>query len=178
MELPKTVTIDLYPDMKAKALGSGAAWTPANTITYTHIAEVYNQGYQCDSFHELAHIFSYHFPNNATGDGVNLVEAFAVYFERDNRQMQPIIEDMTQQLNAGNLRSLDQILLDGYTAPPDAMAFIDYLLRKDLNKYKVFYVRVRLADSVADLEKACLEIYETDLKGLELQWHSSLSKNN
>ena len=62
MELPKRIRIDLYPDMRAKGLGSGTKWTPANTVNNAHIAEVHSETNKTDPHHELAHIFSYYFP--------------------------------------------------------------------------------------------------------------------
>lgn len=95
MDLPEIVTIDLYPDMEAKALGSGTTWTPANTRSNKHICEVYNEEYQCDPYHELAHIFSYHFANYSSNRG-GIVESFAAYFESNNMAV-----DVTKKIRHG-----------------------------------------------------------------------------
>jgi hypothetical protein len=106
MDLPAIVTIDLYPDMKAKGLGSGTTWTPANTVTNTHIAEVYNESTRVDSNHELAHIFTYHF---GSGGGV-LREPFAVSCEA-YYDIPKMMEAARQRLSQGKLGSLESILL-------------------------------------------------------------------
>ncbi|MHC4433154.1 MAG: hypothetical protein ACYTBS_15030, partial [Planctomycetota bacterium] len=100
MELPVTVRIDLYPDMEAKALGSGPRWTPANTRNARHICELYSKTYQCDPFHELAHIFSYHFPGYGSNRG-GIVEAFAAYFEPHNMPANETREILKQRLSKG-----------------------------------------------------------------------------
>ncbi len=173
MELPKTVTIDLYSDMEAKGLGSGTYYTPANTVTNTHIAEVYNQSYQCDAYHELAHIFSYNFPQTGGSVREGLIESFAQYFEPDNFQIGPAIAKVRQKLSDGNLRPLHDIILNDSNGE-DEFVLIDFLLKKDLARFKRFHVSIMRAEGVEDLEMACQEIYQTGLKGLEKQWHDSL----
>ena len=170
MELPVTVTIDLYPDMEAKALGSGTKWTPANTVNNRHIAEVYNEAYQCDAYHELTHIFSYHFG----GGGGGLCEAFAAYCEPD-ADMAEATQRPKQKLEEGKLRPLHEILR--VTGNGDEnMAFIDYLLKRDLETFKKFYVSTTRAKNVGDLEKAAREVFKKDLKALERQWHEYLKR--
>ncbi|MHC4604220.1 MAG: hypothetical protein ACYS6W_12915, partial [Planctomycetota bacterium] len=109
MKLPETVTIDLYPDMESKGLGSGTTWTPCNTRTNKHICEVYSQTYQCDAYHELAHIFSYHFQNYSSNRG-GIVEAFAAYFEPHNMQIDTVKDTLQKRLGEGKLSSLDKVL--------------------------------------------------------------------
>ncbi|MEJ2704440.1 MAG: hypothetical protein P8Z79_18545 [Sedimentisphaerales bacterium] len=174
MELPEIVTIDLYPDMEAKGLGSGTTWTPANTRTNKHICEVYDEQYQCDPFHELAHIFSYHFPGYGSNQG-GIVEAFAAYFEPNNMRIGPTRQILRRQLSQGELSSLDKILLSS-SSSQELVILIDFLLNKDVEKFKAFYVRVTRTRSKAGMEKACRQIYGTDLKGLERQWHEYLNQ--
>jgi hypothetical protein len=176
MQLPKTVTIDLYPDMEAKGLGSGTTWTPCNTRTNTHICEVYSQAYQCDAYHELAHIFSYHFPDYGSNRG-GIVEAFAAYFEPHNMPVGETKETLKGKLREGKLSSLGEILLSDNSSE-ELVLVIDFLLKKDSEKFKRFYVRVTLAKKHKDLEKAVRQIYQTSLEGLEQQWHQFLNESN
>ncbi len=175
MELPVIVTIDLYPDMEAKALGSGTKWTPANTRSNKHICEVYNQAYQCDPYHELAHIFSYHFQNYSSNRG-GIVEAFAAYFEPNNFQIDRVRETLQQKLREGKLSSLDKVLQSD-SSGEELVMVIDFLLKKDIEKFKKFYVCVTRSQKRANLEKASQEIYGTDLKGLEKQWHEYINQS-
>ena len=102
------VTVDLYPDGQAKGLGSGTYYTPANTVTDTHIAEVYNSSYQCDIYHELAHIFSYRFGD--TGPAApGLIENFAEYFEHQNMNLDDKRQAVRRQLGEGKLRPLNDL---------------------------------------------------------------------
>jgi hypothetical protein len=141
MQLPKTVTIDLYPDMEAKGLGSGTTWTHANTVTNTHIAEVYNVADQCDRYHELAHVFSYHFPNRGTKSGNGaLSEGFADFFEDHSKDLNPVREAVKQELAQGTLKPLAEVVLTDAPAGPMFTLF-DFLIRKDVEKFKAWYVR-------------------------------------
>jgi prepilin-type processing-associated H-X9-DG protein len=173
MELPETITVDLYPDMQAKGLGSGTYYTAANTVNNKHIAEVYNSSYQCDIYHELAHIFSYHFGDHGeTAPG--LTEDVAEYFEHHNMNLDDQRRSVRRQLNEFQLRLLEELLLSENTCP-EHLLIIDFLLRRNLEKFKAFYVRVTHAEDAADLEKASKEIYGVGLKVLERQWHESLA---
>ncbi len=176
MELPKTVTIDLYPDMEAKALGSGTTWTPCNTRSNKHICEVYGEEFQCDSYHELAHIFSYHFPDYSSNQG-GIVEAFAAYFEPYNMPVDDTKKILRQKLREGKLSSLGEILLSE-SSSEELVGLIDFLLTKDVEKFKKFYVCVTNAKHLADLEKASQQIYDINLKSLEKQWHEFLDEPN
>ncbi|MHC4456676.1 MAG: M56 family metallopeptidase [Planctomycetota bacterium] len=176
MELPETVTIDLYPDMEAKGLGSGTTWTPANTVTDKQIAEVYNESYQADAYHELAHIFAYNFGNVSVSGGEPFVEAFAVYFEAHNINHNIARKSLSRKLNEGKLTSLSEILLLVHGSEENII-LIDFLLKKDLERFKSFYNRVVCSKDSDDLEKACQEVYQTDLKGLEEQWHEFIKGN-
>lgn len=175
MELPVTVRIDLYPDMEAKALGSGTTWTPANTRNNKHICEVYNEEYQCDSFHELAHIFSYHFPNYSSNKG-GIVEAFAAYFEPNNMPIPETKEFVRNKLSEGKLNSLAEIL-QSQSSSQQLVVLIDFLLEKDVEEFKEFYVQVTRSQKKDDLENAVQKVYGTDLSGLEKQWHEYLNKD-
>ena len=174
MELPVVVTIDLYPDMEAKALGSGTTWTPANTRSNKHICEVHNEAYQCDAYHELAHIFSYHFPDYSSNRG-GIVETFAAYFEPHNML---VVEKKTlrRKLREGKLSSLREILLLD-SSSEELVVLIDFLLKKDVEKFKKFYVYVTRSQKKADLEKASQRIYGTFLKDLEKQWHEFVNQS-
>jgi hypothetical protein len=175
MELPVTVTIDLYPDMEAKALGSGTTWTPANTRSNKHICEVYNEGYQCDPYHELAHIFSYHFPNYRSNQG-GIVEAFAAYFEPNNMQIGPTKKILKRQLNEGKLSSLLEVL-QSQSSSEEIVILIDFLLKKDVEKFKQFYVLITESQKV-EIEKAVRQVYGTGLNDLEKQWHEFINQDN
>ena len=175
MELPVIITIDLYPDLEAKALGSGTKWTPANTRSNKQICEVYDEQYQCDPFHELAHIFSYYFPGYGSNKG-GIVEAFAAYFEPHNMVIGPTRQILKRQLNQGKLKPLDEVLLSN-SSNQELVILIDFLLNKDVEKFKAFYVLVTRTRNKAGMEKACQQIYGTDLKGLEKQWHEYINQD-
>lgn len=176
MGLPVTVTIDFYPDMEAKGLGSGTTWTPANTRSNKHICEVYNEEYQCDPYHELAHIFSYHFANYSSNRG-GIVESFAAYFEPNNMTVDVTKEILKRQLSEGKLSSLVEILQSDNSSQ-ELVILIDFLLAEDVEKFKKFYVSVTRSHKKSDLEKTFRQIYGTDLKGLEKQWHEFINLNN
>ena len=176
MELSVTVTIDLYPDMEAKGLGSGTTWTPANTRSNKHLCEVYNEQYQCDPYHELAHIFSYHFPNYSSNRG-GIVESFAEYFEPDNMQVDKVKQILKSRLHKGNLSSLEEVL-SWQNSSEELVMLIDFLLEKDVEKFKEFFVRITQAEKKEDLEKTSQQIYGSDLKGLEKQWHEFINQDN
>jgi hypothetical protein len=175
MELPQVVTIDLYRDMEAKALDTGTTYTPANTRSNRHIAEVCSRECQCDPYHELAHIFSYHFPNYSSKPR-GLVEAFAVYFGPGNMEVDDAKESLKRRMIQGKLKSLGEILLLDIVCEENVV-LIDFLLRKDVEKFKKFYVCVGGVKQHEDLEKACQGIYETDLKALERLWHEFISQS-
>jgi hypothetical protein len=175
MELPVTVTIDLYPDMEAKGLGSGTTWTPANTRSNKHICEVFNEEYQCDPYHELAHIFSYHFPNYNSNQG-GIVEAFAAYFEPNNMQIDPTKKILKRQLSEGKLPSLLEVL-QSQSSDHELVILIDFLLKKDVQKFKQFYVIITKSQK-PDIEKAVLQIYNIDVKDMEEQWHEFINRDN
>jgi hypothetical protein len=175
MELPVIVTIDLYPDMEAKGLGSGTTWTPANTRSNKHICEVCNEQYQCDPFHELAHIFSYHFPNYSSNQG-GIVEALAAYFEPDNMQIGPTKKILERQLSEGKLPPLMDVL-QSESSSQELVILIDFLLKKDVEKFKQFYVLITKSQK-ADIEKAIRQIYGMDVKELEKQWHEFINRHD
>jgi hypothetical protein len=170
MDLPVIVTIDLYPDMEAKGVGSGTTWTPANTVNNKHIAEVYSDsGRNVDPCHELAHIFTFHFG----GGGEGLSEPFAAYAETDFN-LPRTTETVRLRLKEGRLGSLYEVLSSpGPT--DDNTLFIHYLIKRDLAKFKQFYVRTTQSQNRDDLERASHETYGTDLAGLERDWHSWLT---
>jgi len=176
MELPEIVTIDLYPDMEAKGLGSGTTWTPANTRNNKHICEVYNEGYKCDSYHELAHIFSYHFPGFSSNKG-GIVESFAAYFEPENMKIEPTKRLLREQLKEGKLPSLVEVL-QSESSSQELVILIDFLLNKDVEKFKEFYVNVTKSQEKASIEKALRQIYEIEPKELEQQWHEYINQEN
>ena len=175
MELPEIVTIDLYPDMEAKALGSGTKWTPCNTRTNKHVCEVYDESYQCDTYHELAHIFSYHFPDYRCNRG-GLVEAFAAYFEPHNMPIPETKQTLRRALQEGKLNALGEVLHSGSSSEELVIA-IDFLLSKDADKFKKLYVRATCAEDVQDLEKAAQGIYGMDLQGLDKAWREFINQS-
>jgi beta-lactamase regulating signal transducer with metallopeptidase domain len=176
MDLPETVTIDLYPDMEAKGLGSGTLWTPANTVNDKQIAELYNEAYQCDPYHELAHLFSCRFSRNGSVSN-HIVEPFAAYFEsyyrKGGRDIQR--EILRRRLDEGELSSLKDILV-AEGPPSEKIVAIDFLLKydKDVEKFKKLYGST---GSAADLEKASLEVYGQTLEELEHDWSQFLRKS-
>jgi hypothetical protein len=176
MDLPEIVTIDLYPDMEAKGLGSGTTWTPANTRNNKHICEVYNRAYQCDAYHELAHIFSYHFPDYSSNRG-GIVESFAAYFEPNNMPVDVTKEILQRQLSEGKLSSLVEILQSD-SSSQELVMLIDFLLKEDVEKFKRFYVYVTRTRNRPGMEKASRQVYGTGLTGLEKQWHEFISQDN
>jgi hypothetical protein len=179
MELPKTVTIDLYPDMEAKGLGSGTYTNWANTVTNTLIAEVYNESYQCDRYHELAHLFSYCIPGCESGPTGSdaLLEPFAEYFETGTVQLiDGFKANLSDELAKGTLLPLAKVLLGGNRKSsriPEG-AFIDFLIRKGMDDFKKFFARVGQAKTSKDLEQASREVYGIGLEELEQQWHKYL----
>jgi len=176
MELPVTVMVDLYPDMEAKALGSGTAWTPANTKSDKHICEVCDEQYQCDPYHELAHIFSYHFANYSSNSG-GIVEAFAAYFEPDNMPVGQTKDLLKRKLGEGKLSPLDEVLLSD-SSSQELVTLIDFLLKKDVQRFKKFFVRIIRRPAKADMEKASQQIYGMGLKSLEKEWHEFIGRNS
>jgi hypothetical protein len=175
MELPVKVTIDLYPDMEAKGLGSGTTWTPANTRSDKHICEVCNEQYQCDPCHELAHIFSYHFPNFSSNKG-GIVEAFAAYFEQHNMPVGPTKKILKNRLDQGTLLSLEKVLRSD-SSSQELVILIDFLLKRDVEEFKHFYVLITKSEK-ADIEKAIRQIYGMDVKSLEKQWHEFINRRD
>jgi hypothetical protein len=166
MDIPVMITIDLYPDMEAKALGSGTAWTNANTVNNHQIAEVYNQWSQCDASHELAHIFSFHFG----GGGGGLCEPFATYCEADTD-----IAAAKARLGVVLTSGAAKPLRDSLGTPGDeSWTFIDYLLKQDVSKFKRFYTRVSSAETLtsAVLDDASRKVYGADFAKLEEQWRA------
>lgn len=187
MELPKRVTIDLYNDMEAKGVGSGTYYTPANTVSDTQIAEVYNEDYQCDPHHELAHLFAYSIPGRGKlPDNWCLSEAFAGRFETGTRQSLGLARaTLKQQLAAGKLKPLDQILLRQADTKqvrenPDLQAcivFLEFAAGRDIEQFKKFYVATATdASTPQDLEAICQRVLNMSLKQLERQWQSYLAE--
>ena len=176
MELPEIVTIDLYPDMEAKGLGSGTTWTPANTRNNKHICELYNEGYQIDPYHELAHIFSFHFPGFNSSKG-GIVEAFAAYFETNNMSVGPTKQLLKERLNEGKLPSLIEVL-QSENSGEELAILIDFLLNKDVEKFKKFYVLVTQSQKKASIEQTIRQVYEIETKELEKQWHEYINQDN
>ena len=166
MDLPNMVTIDLYPDMEAKALGSGTAWTNANTVNNHQIAEVCNEASQSDPSHELAQIFAMQFGD--AGKGLN--ESFATYWEADT-DIVAAKERLRIVLGSGASRPL----LDSLAVPCDeSWTFIDCLLKQDMPKFKQFYTRLSSAETLtsAALDDAARKVYGTDFAKLEEQWRA------
>ncbi len=172
MELPKRVRIDLYPDMEAKGLGSGTKWTPTNTVSNFHIAEVYNQTMQTDPYHELAHIFSYQFPGASVRGAHALVEGFAAWSERGGEH-EHSIKSARDALAGGTLPAMTEILLAEYTSMP-IFSLVDFLVKKDVERFKKFYVHVTSKPTAEDVKNAAKEVYGKSLGKLEEEWHEYL----
>jgi hypothetical protein len=169
MELSEKVAIDLYGDQEAKGLGSGTYWTPANTVNNKHIAEVYNDNYQCDRYHELAHLFSYRFPAKTN------TEAFAEYCETETAErIASLREEVKRKLVAGELKPLAEISLKGLDAAHSV--FIDFLIREDVERFKRAYGRFVDAKVPDERERICMEVYGYSLKDLEKRWQTYLLK--
>jgi hypothetical protein len=60
----------------------------------------------------------------------------------------------------------------------ELVGLIDFLLKKDVERFKKLYVCVTSAKHLADLEKAYQQIYGIDLESLEKQWHEFLDEPN
>ncbi|NLF31825.1 MAG: hypothetical protein GX591_13180 [Planctomycetes bacterium] len=165
MDLPFAVTIDLYPDMEAKSLGSGTTWTPANTVNSRHIAEVCNETCQCDAAHEVAHLFSFQFGSG----GDRLCEAFAVRWEQD------------VDLAAYRRRAAGRVA-DGTAADPlggdvseEAVTFVDCLMRRDLASFKAFMAACAREKTSEELDRAARAIYGAGLDDMRRWWREDLA---
>ena len=123
----------------------------------------------------MAHIVSYHFPDYSSNRG-GIVEAFAAYFEPHNMQVDRVKETLQKRLREGKLSSLDKVLQSD-SSGEELVMVIDFLLKKDVEKFKMFYVCVTRSQKRPDLEKASQEIYGTDLKDLEKQWHEFINQS-
>jgi len=73
------------------------------------------------------------------------------------------------------LSSLDKVLQSD-SSGQELVMVIDFLLKKDVEKFKKFYVCVTSAKDINDLEKGIQEVYGTDFKGLEKQWHEFINQ--
>ncbi len=165
MEIRRGSIVDLYPDMEAKGLGSGTTYTPANCgVTKSGdwiMEEVYNETMKIPPGHELAHIFAFTFGRAADG----LMESFAVYFE-SGTDVARARETVQGKLREGTLPPLGEILLlEGIC--DELVTVVDFLLKKDVEKFKRFYA----ATASGDLEKVSKEVYGENLKALEEEWH-------
>ena len=83
---------------------------------------------------------------------------------------------MKQQLGKGKLRPLDEVLLTDYSCQ-ELVVLIDFLLKKDVEKFKDFYVRVTRTRKKQDFEDAAEKVYGTDLEALEEQWHTFIKQD-
>jgi hypothetical protein len=174
MELPTKVTIDLYPDMEAKGVGSKTDGTPGNTVNNKQIAEVCDETQTVDKYHELTHIFSYYFPNRTGSEPFGLLEGLAAAMEDKNYNPAMASSDLQPKLQQGNLLSLDKVLLSEETSGEEFTA-IDYLLKRDVEKFKKLYVRIDKKMSPEKLAEVVQEIYGTSLADLETGWHEFIN---
>jgi hypothetical protein len=181
MELPRAVQIDLYPDMKAKAFGSKTSWTPMNTVNDFQIAEVYNQAFNSQPWYELPHCFSYRFPGHpdlgSEGEfqaGGGMIGAIADYFRTESFEKSGV----RRQLEEGKLPNLSALLRANDSSAAHE-ALVDFLIRKDVEKFKQFYVRVIMLPKDADprLQAAAHEVYGMSLEDLEREWHTCLKND-
>ena len=100
----------------------------------------------------------------------DIVEAFAAYFEPNNMPVCKTKEVLKRKLSEGKMSSLVEVLLSEGSSE-ELVILIDFLLKKDVAKFKKFYVHVTRAQKEADMQKAVQKIYGTNLKDMEEQWY-------
>ena len=91
-------------------------------------------------------------------------------------QVDRVKETLQKRLREGKLSSLDKVLQSD-SSGQELVMVIDFLLKKDVEKFKKFYVYVTRSQKKADLEKASQRIYGTFLKDLEKQWHEFINQS-
>ncbi len=84
--------------------------------------------------------FSYHFPNYGSNKG-GIVEAFSAYFEPHNMPVDEVKQTLKDRLYKRNLSSLADVL-SSQSSSEELVMLIDFLLQKDVEKFKRFYVLV------------------------------------
>jgi hypothetical protein len=73
------------------------------------------------------------------------------------------------------LKPLAEVVLNEPPAEP-AFTLMDFLMRKDVEKFKTWYFRVvTKMKKEKDLEKACRDVYGVGVAELEQQWHQDLT---
>ena len=85
-------------------------------------------------------------------------------------------EALRRTLRQGKLKPLGEVLHSGSSSEELVIA-IDFLLRKDVAKFKRLYVLATCAKERKDLEKAVQEIYGMDLKGLDKGWREFINQS-
>jgi hypothetical protein len=181
LQLPCPVQIDLYPDIEAKGLGSGTRMNVANTINDSHIAEVYNATTQVTPGHELAHIFSYHFPSHPSrgGDlgkpGDAFVEGFAGCFELEDSAgtAKKRLRQRPERTYAG---MVELITSKSPAVNDEQVALVDFFIRKNPRSFKKFYVQAIAQPDPKGIDLASRDAYQISAEDLDKEWHQSLKE--
>ena len=88
----------------------------------------------------------------------------------------PTKKILKNKLSQGTLPSLEKVLLSDSSSQELAI-LIDFLLKRDVEKFKQFYVLITKSQK-ADIEKACRQTYGMNVKELEKQWHKFINRDN
>ena len=89
-------------------------------------------------------------------------------------KVEPTKQFVRKQLKEGKLASLIEVL-QSETSEQELVILIDFLLNKDVEKFKNFYMLVTRSQKKADIEKAVRQVYEIEPKELEIQWHEYIN---
>jgi hypothetical protein len=152
----------------------------ANTVNDHQIAEVYSDNGGASPGHELAHIFSYHFPGHPKRSGDvgkpadAFVEGFAGCFSfRGNGER--AIADLRKRGDTALLPSIPEIIASSdYGTSAEPMALVQFLVDKDPERFKRFYVQVIADPNPAAIDQVCRKTYSMTLAELEQEWHNFL----
>ena len=88
----------------------------------------------------------------------------------------PTKKILKRQLSEGKLPSLPEVL-QSQSSDQELVILIDFLLKKDVEKFKRFYVIITKSQK-PDVEKAVRQIYGIDLKDMEEQWHEFINRDS
>ena len=89
-------------------------------------------------------------------------------------KIEPTKRLLKEQLKEGKLPSLIKVL-QSENSNEQLVILIDFLLNKNVEKFKNFYVLVTRSQKKADIEKAVRQVYEIEPKELEIQWHEYIN---